>query len=262
MMQLVTIKHLTQNGKEGQHILITDVADLAKYFEWVGVQVTKHVSALLKSRVPPDRWDHAPGSNHGNSVFGVAVMMAKFKENNPIFNIDEALATKFDNCRKCINEFGGVLINMVGGYVRFDPSLHEVVLSEEYTLGQEREAYYVIKEGTKYINLENDPYLERHTKDWADKNDPNMSYVTNLREFSKAELTAIFQKFCASGGRWAYVYTTGSDRPQIREYCEALAVAGVDGVEFEFNIGIDPDLNNLMTELSAKLNMRIKYSAV
>ena len=120
------------------------------------------------------------------------------------------------------------------------------------------ETTYEINENTKFINLENDADLERHTIKHLKKVDPNYSYVCNLRSFSFDELVDIFRKFKANGGEAAYLYTTGFDIDQVHEYCEALQEAGITKIDFEFNSGITDQLQEALDTIAENMSISVK----
>ena len=120
------------------------------------------------------------------------------------------------------------------------------------------EATYEIKENTKYINLENDAELEKHTLKHFKEVDPNYSYVCNLRSFSQAELIKIFKEFKANGGETAYLYTTGFDVDQVFEYSYALQEAGITKIDFEFNSGITDKLQDALDTLGETMTVSAK----
>lgn len=251
MISNVVIRHLNQRNVEAEHIMITELSDLPKYFDNVSDLCVQHFTKVLKSNLPADKWENYSSTDQGISIFKQAVIEASSKGNNPIFNIDSAIHRKFLNFTNILVEYGSVLVNKVGGFCPYMPECHEIVSQHPHSFNKNKFDNVVLNDNTKYINLENDPMLEEHTINYLSSIDPHFSSIVNLRKFSVDELTTIFKEFKAKGGETVYVYTTGSDVPQMQDYSQAIINAGLKRVEFEFNAGFNDELNKVIDKLKS-----------
>ena len=100
----------------------------------------------------------------------------------------------------------------------------------------------MINENTKYINLENDPKLEKYSENYLKDKDVNYSYITNLSSHTNNQLKAIFKEFISKGGTTVYVYTTGMKIQQMYDYFNTAVDTGLSSFEFEFNSEITTDI--------------------
>jgi hypothetical protein len=146
-----------------------------------------------------------------------------------------------------------ILVNNVGGYCTYDPDYYTIINVRETEIPKN----YVINEGTKYINLENDPELEQHAIDYLERVDQNYSYITNLASHDYHSLVEIFGEFLKAGGDTVYVFTTGMNVEQMYEYESAARHAGIRKFEFEFNSGINNDIQKFIDYLKPLANVKI-----
>jgi len=181
------------------------------------------ITLALKTDIPESRWDHLFDSSLGG---------------NPIYVSGAILSIKLERIREWIRDGYVIIANQRGEYFPiFDVMGIEIVEIKEYTFNKSQ--YVNIKENTKIINLENDLYLEQVAINFMRERDPNYSTIRKLKKFNFLELCDIFERFKENGGEVAYIYTTGIDTEQMYEYTNALIVAGVKTVIFQFNVGID-----------------------
>lgn len=219
-----------------ENIILSSLEDILEYQQLLTRNTVDTFSYVAKNNIPVDRWDHY-GSNgdYGNS-FNLTIQTCKLSGGRPVLEFDKITNSKCLNMSKIINMGRDVVVNKNGGYCDFCPTRHEILeYCGDFKSSTNKAA--VIKENTKYINLENDPVLERHSKDFLNKVDSNYSYVLRLCEFSKDELISVFKDFKSKGGEVVYVYTTGSNVSQMWEYCNAVIAAGLKNIVFEFNAG-------------------------
>jgi hypothetical protein len=245
-MKQVTVK--TPYDSSIKYMMIESVDDVKQYSDMIGKGIDATLVRLLKSDVSVDRWDHliTKGGPDGGAM-NAAFATAYIRGTNPIYEVGPIADTKIRNILTAVMEGERVLVNVNGGYCHFDDNYHTMLTCEEYT--DSSEPSYIINENTKYINLENDPDLENRTKEYLTTRDPNFSYITNLRSFSKSDLIEVFREFVRSGGEVVYVYTTGIDIPQMIEYSMALVTAGIKKVEFEFTVEQNEDHDSVITFL-------------
>lgn len=232
-MQLATVKW--HDNEICTNILLETSEDVFQYQELLANNAAMTVDHLFKSKIPVNRWDHFGHEGAYGNPFNMAVQMAKIEGGRPLFNLDRVANEICVAILKQIMKGDTVLINKVGGWCPYTPSIHEIIEVKDFVYTSNRKA--VIKNNTKYINLENDHILEKRTKDYLGALDQNFSFILCLREYSERELVKIFEEFSAKGGQIVYVYTTGSDVAQMWEYSEAIIKSGLKVVEFEFNAG-------------------------
>jgi hypothetical protein len=257
-MKKVRIKDSMQPRAKMEYIKIDNIEDLAKFMELKNSQLTAHVSSLIKSKVPVDKWDHCVGK-HG--VLLQAIIKAQVDPiSNPIYHLDSASTQRFMNLSQTISKYGCVLINQNGGYCHMVDSF-EIIEEWDYDLDTEERLTYTLKENTQYLNLENDPELENHTKNYLWKLDKNYSFIKNLRNFTSSELVKVFKEFILKGGHTLYVYTTATDINQMHEYLESAIKAGLNKVIFEFNAGINDEIKSCLEKFNDK-GMDINWKSV
>jgi len=222
-------------GKEADYILLEDVDDVIEYNETV-LQRDAGIAAqrMLKTSLKPDQFDHLITKDGPGGIIATSYYKASFVESSPLLEVGITSDAKIARLLGHAAQGEQIMINNVGGYCFRTPNT-KIIREEPYAPFES--ATYVIKENTKFINLENDAVLEDHTIKHLRKVDKNYSYVTNLRSFSQVDLVKVFEEFKANGGEAAYLYTTGFDVDQVHEYCEALQEAGITKIDFEFNSG-------------------------
>lgn len=227
----------------GSWILISDLDSLIKYMEYTSGKVVSLVSGLIKDEVPTERWDHCIRPNHEGSILAATMVRCQIQGKNPILEMDNTVMKKFNNMMNDISKGRQILVNSNGGY-HFVTEEH--VWTEEEEMDVSFKPTYVVNENTKYINLENDPKLEEHSKKYLNDKDDNYSYILNLGEHSKEQLTAIFKEFVSKGGEVVYVYTTGMKTTQMYEYFDTAFDCGIKKFEFEFNSGLSNGINEFL----------------
>lgn len=249
MITSITVKLLDQNSVETSYIKIDDIKDLPIYFDMVREGVEDCVHKVIKSQVPIERWDHFSFNDHKDSIFNQAVAECQISGGNPLYKLEPAIQRKYINFVDVIQKYGAVCINSVGGFCGYDDDRMQLLFEEPFIFEEDKSSYYDVPVGTTHINLENDPDLESFVCEKLSDIDPTFSYITRLRKFSKDELVEIFQEFTEKGGESLYVYTTGSDVPQMYEYCEAAEEAGITDGVFIFNAGITDQIEKCMIDL-------------
>lgn len=231
------IAKVNWDGEIGDNLLIETIQDVFDYQEHLANNTSLTFSKVVAARIPVDRWDHYGHEGEYGNSFNMAVQKCKIFGGRPIMEFDKISNSKCVAILGQIHKGHKVLINKVGGWCPVMESIHTILEVSEYSPKSDRKV--VINSGTQYINLENDPKLEKRTIQYLSSVDKNYSYVLRLCEFSKEELVKIFEEFKLAGGRTVYVYTTGSNVHQMWEYSEAIIKSGLKSVEFEFNSGYD-----------------------
>ena len=223
-----------------ENILLETVQDVLDYQDLLVTNTSETFSRMVKDRIPVARWDHyGHDGAYGNS-FNMAVQKCKIFGGRPIMEFDKITNTKCISILGQIQKGQQVVINKVGGWCPVMDSVHKVLEVTDYQPHSNRKV--VINPDTQYINLENDPDLEKRTIEYLSAIDQNYSYVLRLCEYSEDELVQIFKEFMSAGGHTVYVYTTGSNVNQMWEYSRAIISSGLKNVIFEFNSGTDADI--------------------
>jgi len=250
-MKIVTLK--SKHGEVGEYTMIDTPQALLEYLIYMGAVTTNKLTSVFKSKVDPSRWDHLITKDLAGSMLAGGWIDASVNGGNPLLKMAEHLKSKELNFIKLIEEGEIILVNRVGGYCTFR--------EDYYTILEERKVdvpkHYIIKENTKYINLENDPQLEKHSIEYLKTVDPNYSYITNLSVHTFEDLIDIFCEFVEAGGDTIYVYTTGMNIEQMYEYTEAAALAGISNIEFEFNAGISNEIQAFLDDATSPFNVKI-----
>ncbi len=242
---------VTYPYNQGDHevVLIENLNDLQDYTSYLQKSTLSKSQSLLKSKVPISRWDHCVGGGTaGDGVWAHSISKSSIKGTNPLWEVDNIVFTKVGNMLEYILRGDTLIVNSKGGY---SPLKEGFEIIERSIWEEDKTKWVSLKEGTKYMNLENDSELESHTKKRLSTIDPNYSYVVNLREFNGDELAGIFSDFQERGGETVYVYTTGSDIQQMWDYCGVIIESGINHIEFEFNAGSSVEIERVVNYLES-----------
>lgn len=235
-MQVVNVNSAKMSGS---WLLISSIEELNKYSEHTQSKVSDLITSLIRDRVPVDRWDHCITQDPAGSVLATTLVTCQFKGLSPVFEIDKVMFKKFLNMAKYIANGRKVLVNRLGGYC---PAPEDATFEFEEEIDLSFVPTYFINENTKYINLENDPKLEKYSENYLKDKDVNYSYITNLSSHTNNQLKAIFKEFISKGGTTVYVYTTGMKIQQMYDYFNTAVDTGLSSFEFEFNSEITTDI--------------------
>lgn len=250
-MNRVTIKN---SPIDGQWMLVDTPEALMAFMEHTSSRVVAEVSHLIREKADIESWGDIPRTTPAAGILAATVAHCKLHGKNPIYELDGIINKRFSNMLGEILDGNRVLINSAGGYCFMLPEW-EIETEEPVYLGWV--PTHVVNEQTQYINLENDPYLEAHTRQYLGQRDPKFSYILNLGGYSKDALVKVFTEFKASGGKVVYVYTTGMNVPQMYEYFEAAQLAGLNDFEFEFNSFITDGIQGFINHIKARSNVTI-----
>ncbi len=242
-------------GQPANYILLENIDDVLEYADDLCHSVEEGAQRMIKSNLPPERFDHLCATDKVGNLIRGAVMKTQITGGASILELGHQANDKIQRMINCSLDGEQIMLNSMGGYCFLTDDT--VILSkEDYEFT--REPTHVIKDNTKFINLENDAMLEQHTIDHLSKIDPNFSHVCSLRNYSQSELIEVFKEFKSKGGESGYIYTTGFDITQVEEYCAAFQAAGITKIDFEFNAGIKPELQRTLDTLSEKFDITIK----
>lgn len=226
-------------GMQGEWILLQSFEDLEQYMEYTAARVSDQTRRLIQSRSPVERWDHMTTQTPEGSVLSAALIASKFKGGNVIGNMDQLVEDKYLNMFNHLYDGHRLLVNALGGYCPMKDTV-QILLEEEMELRQEDT--HLIREGTRYLNLENDPSLETYTITHLGQLDPNFSYVLNFYRYPTEKLEAVMKEFVERGGIGLYQYTTGTNVPQMYSYIDMAYGLGMRQFIFVFNEGINQDI--------------------
>lgn len=239
---LVNSKH----WQNAPYMLISNIDDLIEYKEVVGEALSNSITNVLRSNVAPEKWDHLLwGKNLGDSSLLAGLLDCNINGGNPLFRSGEIVDQKMINMLTHLNKGEQVLANYNGGYCFYNEESMSMKPDDTYV----EPVNYKLADECSYINLENDPELEEHTKQWFYNRNMRVSYVVNLRRMIGADLIKIFKRFQMKGGHTVYVYTTGLDIPEMYEYSDNIIASGIKNVIFEFNAGITDEHKDVINYL-------------
>lgn len=239
-------------------LLLENESDVFSYMEKQKELSQQDITAFIKSKSDIDDSVLEMAKNSESSISKTSAELARVNGQNPIYLIASQLSKKTCTMLKLLECSNGILVNSAGGYQYFKENFHTIV-SESSFVDNSKEEYITINQNTQYINLENDPFLEKHTVDFLSKKDKNFSYVRNLRSFSIEELTTIFNDFIKAGGHTVYVYTTATDIQQMFDYSKAIINAGLKNVVFEFSSNPPNEVKNITSYLESN-NVNVYFS--
>jgi len=250
---LIDMDHM----KNVPYILIEHIDALLEYKKHVGEELSKTITRVLRSNVKPERWDHLLwGKNLGDSALMMGLQTCNIMGGNPLIKSGELLDEKVANMLKYLNKGEQVLANYNGGYCFLTDNMS---MKPDTTYVEP--VNYKIADNPGYINLENDPELEQHVKDWFHYKKGGISYVVNLRSVIGEDLVNILKRFKMKGGHTVYIYTTGLDIPEMYEYSDSIIEAEIKNVIFEFNAGMSDDHHDVTNYLKGA-GVHTTYSEV
>lgn len=248
-MKVANISVFSQSPSD--YFMIENIDDLIEYQEILNGELEESFHKIMTSSVDPRKWNHLLNENsQGDTTIAHSIIKCEAEGGNPLLKAPALAQQKIDRIKEHVSNGETVIVNMKGGYCFLDKNT-KIFSVDEYVRKDKR--VYHIGENTKIINLENDPELEKRTIEYfEEQNDSDPSYILNLRSFSKSDLIKVFNEFQEKGGFQIYVYTTAMDIPQMREYCEAIIESGIQEVVFEFNAGMNPDIESVVNALKKK----------
>jgi len=115
----------------------------------------------------------------------------------------------------------------------------------------------VIRENTKYLNLENAWELEYDATEWLWKKDRNFSYITEFGLLPEHGLKCQMEKFIENGGEHLYIYTTGRGIEQMYNYSKIALEVGIKSFVFNFHLGTNDKINEFIEWLKSHSKVEI-----
>lgn len=261
-MKHATVRYIYQDQNTEGYIIESEL-DLDKLMDYTKRSGEKVAERMVKTDLPVSKFDHlSGGTGLQDGITNLSVIRSKLTGRNPLYGIDDAVSDYLRTATKLLHEGYKVFVNEVGGMTPVDEKILEIISEvdvEEIEVNKPKPL--LRKYGQpKSINLENDPELERvavdYMKDilkdrgrWGDY----FWAVTELRDYSHSDLVDIFDKFQEKGGYIVYVYTTGMDVQQMYDYSSAAIESGLDYFIFDFNQGINEDIQEFINWLKEKV---------
>ena len=244
---------------DGEYILVNE-KDVHEFFSMQNRLVERFIYNFLHiqntytciSQIPYDSKDF------DFSYIKTGVRWSNIKNTqNPLLGLSQSIKQLQESIIDCVLK-GEVLINISGGYCPVDER-QEITNIRNFDYCEQN---CLIRENTKYLNLENDSKLESDAIGFLKTVDDNYSYLLNLRNYSNKTLENIISRFYENGGKYIYVYTTGSDIEQMESYINCAINAHIKNEKtrfsdkplfiFEFSGTVDKELSDFMYDLEIK----------
>ncbi len=254
------MKKVTISDKyvEGEWLLIETIDDLLEYVASMKQNIASLSQRLIKSGAPVSKWDHMITKNDAGAILaGVVTKMNTFGC-RPLLEMEDLATKKVKDMLFYLQKGKKLLVNDVGGYCSMLDHW-KIIFEKEISVIEFKT--YEIKENTKYINIENDDVLEDFSKKYLESVDKNYSHIVNLHSFTKEQLFDVFSQFKKAGGEVLYVYTSGINVPQMYEYTESAIKAGILKIEFDFNSGMNENIEKYIKETLAK-GVSVSYKII
>lgn len=248
----------SESFSNASFLLLENESDVLSYMEQQEELTQQDLISFIKSDKTTEDKISDMADNSQSTIFKTAAKLSKINGKNPIYLLAAQSSKKTLSMLSLLDFSDGILINPVGGYRDYQKNAHTII-SETPFIDNSKAKYITINENTQYINLENDPFLEKHTIDSLSLKDENFSYVRNLRSFSILELTTIFNDFIKAGGHTVYVYTTATDIQQMFDYSKAIINSGLKNVIFEFSSNPLNEVKNVTSYLESN-NINVYFS--
>ena len=161
---------------------------------------------------------------------------------------------KYESIRNLITSGKRVCINTRGGYCTVNEEF-EIV---ENDIGNDPNIHI---HNSKWINMENDPFLEQYTINNLRRID-SFSYVTNAYKFNSSEILSIFKKFVENGGEGLWQYTSASDEIQLKMLCENAIIAGLKKIHIVYNQPLTETLHQMNAMFLKSNDIMFTYEVI
>lgn len=234
--------------------LLESVKDLEDYREMSDTRFMKGINSVIQSHVPIERWNNVANKNEFSSIFRFAIAEAHAKGESVLKELANIYDVKMLNMFNSILDGKKLIVNSLGGYCFLTHDDYEII--DSYS----KKMTYKIDNGTKFINLENDPTLEDFTINHLSKLDKNFSYILEASSLSKDELFDILIKFKNAGGIGIWQYTTASNIEQLYMFIDIGIEIGLKQFMIYFNAGNNMDIKELIAKYEINENIDFKYS--
>lgn len=236
--------------------LISDFDDLFDYKQMTDVSFATGFTSLIKSKVPVSRLDHLTYKNEFGNLLQHALSKCAVSGGSPLFALGEVYDEKLRNMGNHILNGNKLSVNDVGGYCFVDCD-YEIIDCYK------KKIHSIINEGSSWINLENDPVLEKYTTEHLGNIDKNFSYVTETHSITKDELIDILIEFRNKGGRGIWQYTTAMNIDQLYMFIDSGIEVGLKNFVINFNSGSNDEIQRLIDVYSVDYSdIYFKYNFV
>ena len=249
---MIRVKVLNQMNMETEGWLIDSCEHILEYYEHCQPSISTGVRALLTNSNAKDL-RHLFRKNHFGALATMAQYRCEFQGGSLIGNISAVFEQKMDSIRKFVLDGKKIVVNDLGGYCFFDGEYEVVEIPEKFI-------DYRISKNTKFINLENDPFLERYTE--VNIPDKNFSYILNMHECDVNDFKRIFTEFRENGGIGIWQYTTGMDVDQMHLFMIAGIDVGLTEFVFNFNAGMTEYLEEFCDVYKELTHIKFSYKAL
>ncbi len=236
--------------------LASNLSELESYREMSDKRFTKGIHFLFKSHEAIERWDHVAYKSEFGALLKASTAKSALLGLSPLHELAKIYDEKMWSMANMIIKGYKLLINDVGGYCYITHDDYEVIT--EYT----KKKYYKINDCTKWINLENDPHLEKYTQDILGSVDRNYSFILNTHDLLKSEIEEILTEFKNKGGTGIWQYTTAMDIEQLYMFIDTGIEVGLVNFEINFNAGSNMDIRELIAHYENNENINFKYNFV
>lgn len=259
-MKKVKVKYINQNSVD-EGILFESLDDV-KYLDKPLKRAEKGVlTKFVKSGESMDRLDHViPGFKPlEKAIACLAVTNSNFFGLDAVYLLPNSSKTYIDSLTSMLVRGYQVFQNRSGGLCPVEGTLEILEVIEDYLTEIKEDASYKIAENSKVINLENDWELENKSVDYMNERFTpwSYSYIKDLKTVTESQYKRIFKKFKEQGGEYVYVYTTGIDVEQMYEYSIHALDAGLSKFIFDFNKGLDKEINKFIDWLSQRAEVEV-----
>lgn len=228
MLKLVKVSSTYFRKDEFDHgHILTNIDEFLEYFEIEDNKSFNEFFALVRDHYPINKMDHVEGT------IGFAASLSKVTSEPILIEMSNIMGDKKSNIFHDIMAGHRIFINRNGGYHNFTDETHTIL--KTYSYYSDKREHVSIALNPTILNLENDSKPEKYVEKFFKDKNIEPSYILNLRSFNKDELTVLLERFKRNGGHTVYVYTTGFDHVQMKEYIEAIMDAYIHHLIIELN---------------------------
>lgn len=219
------------------------------------------LTKFVKSEESPERLNHIVEGFKPleKCIANLSILHGMCYNVNTIYTLGNSSETYIKSLSSQLEKGRQVFQNSNGGLCPVEFSLEILEVLEEGLNKIEDEATFKIKKDSKVINLENDWSLEGKAVDYMNKRFKpyTFSYIKDLKSTRECQYKSIFKEFKNQGGEYIYVYTTGIDVEQMYKYSIHALDAGLNKFIFDFNKGLDKDINKFINWLSQRAEVEV-----
>lgn len=236
--------------------LIANLNDLESYREMTDSTFNKNKHTLLRDYLPIERFDHiAYNSQYGNILKHV-LNSTPGEDESHLTILSKMYDKKLRKMSELVSKGHKLIISYIGSYCTLLHDNYQII--DNY----KKKITYEITTNTKWINLENDPYLESYTITNLSNIDRNYSYILESCNLDKSELTNILTEFKQQGGCGIWQYTTAMYIDQLYMYINTGIEVGLTNFEINFNAGRNMDIDSLINFYESNEKIKFNYNFV